>query len=142
MDYRDMAAQLLRLYTQQLQIPTSRRLAQMEHGQLCVLDYLLAQGRQVHPKELSERLSVSSARIAALLNHMEDKGLIRRLHDPQDSRQILVVLTEAGRESVLQTRERILAQTASLLEALGPEDARAYLRIQEKLLDAMASQRR
>lgn len=131
MDYQDLAARLLA--AQARQIPASRRLARMDQGQLWVLNFLLSQDRQVHPKELSQGLAVSSARVASLLNHMEEKGLIRRLQDPQDSRQILVVLTEAGRSAIRQARDHLLEQTAQVLEALGPEDAAAYVRIQEKL---------
>lgn len=40
---------------------------------------------------------VSTARIAALLNRMEEKGLISRLPDPLDNRQIIVSLSLRAR---------------------------------------------
>jgi DNA-binding MarR family transcriptional regulator len=81
-------------------------------------------------------MSVSSARIAALLGRMEEKGLISRQGDPKDNRQVIVTLLADGKAIAEQLHAKALRQTASLLEALGPEDAREYVRLQHKLMDA------
>ena len=68
----------------------------MLRGELFVLNYLDHREGEVHPKELSEKMAVSTARIARLLNHMEEKSLVTRLPDPGDNRQIIVQLTPDG----------------------------------------------
>ena len=66
---------------------------------------------------------------------MEEKGLIARSSDLSDNRQIFVRLTESGVAAIQKTRSEVISRVSSLLEALGPEDAREYIRIQEKILD-------
>ena len=78
-------------------------------------------------------MAVTTARIASLLNHMEEKKLICRYPDPDDSRQIVVVLTQQGKEEIGKIRSRVLSFVSAMLEELGPEDAEAYIRIQKKI---------
>lgn len=46
------------------------------------------------------QMPVSTARIATLLNHTENKQLIVRIADPDDNRQIIVRLTDTGRSTI------------------------------------------
>ncbi|MGM9662299.1 MAG: MarR family winged helix-turn-helix transcriptional regulator [Oscillospiraceae bacterium] len=133
MYYEALANELLRIRTDLLRVPASRQLSKMTRGELFVLNYLRTQEDGVHPKELSEKMSVSTARIAALLKHMEEKGQVCRRPDPQNSRQVLVRLTEAGRAEIEKDRREVLLHTAQMLERLGPDDAREYVRILEKI---------
>lgn len=134
MDYRILAESLMELQSQLHQIPLSQTLSALEGGTFFLLNYLIQHESAAHPKDLSRGMAVSSARIAALLNHLEGRGLIRRVPDPHDSRRIIVSLTEEGRRQICQKREETLAIVADALEELGPEDAQAFLRIQETLI--------
>lgn len=133
MDYTALAAQLLSVQANLLQVPANQQLSRMVKGELFVLNYLLTHEKIIHPKELSEKMSVSTARIASLLNHMEEKNLVIRSSDPDDSRQVVVVLTEAGKKQIHQVRDVVISRVAAMLESLGPEDAKEYIRIQEKI---------
>lgn len=133
MDYEFLAGELLTIRARLLKVPADQKLSRMLKGELFVLNYLKIHQEIVHPKELSESLCVSTARIASLLNHMEEKGLIRRLADSADSRQVIVRLTEQGHQMIDQARGEVLACTAKMLEGLGPEDAAEYIRIQKKI---------
>lgn len=66
---------------------------------------------------------VSTARIAALLNRMEDKGLISRLPDPLNNRQVIVTLSPQGLEAIQTFRSQVIRSAAQMLADLGPEDA-------------------
>ena len=48
-------------------------------------------------------------------------------------RQIVVVLTQQGKEESGKIRSRVLSFVSAMLEELGPEDAEAYIRIQKKI---------
>jgi len=131
--YEELAAELLNVRTKLLQVPAQRELTKMMRGELFVLNYLRNREETVHPKELSEKLAVSTARIARLLKHMEDQNLIVRYADAQDSRQVIVRLTEQGVKEIEAARKAVLEYTACMLESLGAEDAKEYIRIQEKI---------
>ncbi len=133
MDYTALAHELLDARTKMLQVPATQQISRMLKGELFVLNYLATQERIVHPKELSKNLSVSSARIASLLNHMEEKGYIHRDPDPEDNRQVFVVLTDEGWNAIQKIKPAVIDYIAAMLEQLGPEDAAAYIRIQKKI---------
>jgi DNA-binding MarR family transcriptional regulator len=135
MDYSLLAGQLLSVQANLLQVPAYQQLSKMVRGELFVLNYLATHETAIHPKELSKKMAVSTARITSLLHHMEEKGLIARSSDLSDNRQIFVRLTENGVTAIQKTRAEVISRVSSLLEALGPEDAREYIRIQEKILD-------
>lgn len=135
MDYSLLAGQLLSVQANLLQVPAYQQLSKMMRGELFVLNYLATHETAIHPKELSKKMSVSTARITSLLHHMEEKGLIARSSDLSDNRQIFVRLTENGVTAIQKARAEVISRVSSLLEALGPEDAREYIRIQEKILD-------
>ena len=96
MDYKSLANEWIALQGQLLQVPACRELSSLSKGEWFVLNYLMGHAGLVHPKDLSKGLVVSTARIAALLNHMEEQGLVTRNADPEDNRKILVYLTDAG----------------------------------------------
>ena len=133
MDYRALAEQLLDLQALLRLDPVNQQVSIFEKGTFLALQYLSHQ-KTVHPKELSQQMAVSSARIAALLNHMENEGLIVRSPDPNDNRQVTVSLTARDEQLIKKKKEEVVNIMAKALEELGPEEAEIYLRIQTKFL--------
>ena len=78
MDYSLLAGQLLNVQANLLQVPAYQQLSKMVRGEMFVLNYLATHETAIHPKELSKKMAVSTARITSLLHHMEEKGLIAR----------------------------------------------------------------
>ena len=78
MDYSLLAGQLLSVQANLLQVPAYQQLSKMVRGELFVLNYLATHKTAIHPKELSKKMAVSTARVTFLLHHMEEKGLIAR----------------------------------------------------------------
>ena len=133
MDYMKLAKELLDIRIKLVQVPFVQILSKMERGETFVLNYLVTHAGPIHPKNLSTAMAVSTARIATLLNKLEEKNQVRRYVDPDDKRQLIVVLTDEGREKILQHRAEILPDIRDFLEELGAEDAQAYIRIEQKL---------
>ena len=137
MDYTSLAQELLTVRAKLLQVPANQQLSQMVRGEMFVLNYLFTHEGAIHPKELSRQMAVT---IASLLNHMEQKQLLLRRADPEDNRQVIVELTEQGRQTTLKIREQVIQYLCAMLEALGPEDAQAYIRIQKKIWNNFQSE--
>ena len=138
MNYKEMALDLLKTRIDFLLVPVSQKLSNFIKGEYFVLNYLLTHDSQAHPKELNREMAVSSARIAALLNHMEEKGLVIRHDDATDNRQVIVSLTEKGNALIEEKKAELLQNVIQLLEYLGPEDAQNYIRIQKKIIHGFA----
>lgn len=138
MDYTEMALELLKNRIDFLQVPANQEISSLIKGEFFVLNYLITHDNQAYPKNLYRKMAVSSARIAALLNHMEEKQLVIRHEDVKDNRQVIVSLTEKGMELIKKRRAEVLQDIVQLLEYLGPEDAENYLRIQKKIVRGFA----
>ena len=86
-DYEGLATELLQVNGALLQLPALHLQVRLNQGEPFVLNYLLLH-HQAHPVELSRSGAVSSARIAALLGRLEDKGYITRgARTPLNNRQ-------------------------------------------------------
>lgn len=140
MNYHALAEKLIDLHAFLRLVPVARKLSVIDKGTFFALNYLMSPQRAVHPKELSQKMAVSSARIAALLNHMEQEGLVVREPDPDDNRQINVSLTDQGKRLIKNIRAEVVDIMAEALEGLGPEDAETYHRIQMKMVQNLMRQ--
>ena len=134
MDYTELAEQLIQLRSKVPQIKMERSIAEMGRGEALVLQYLSSNNNQGYPKDISRALMLTTARIAAILKNLEKHNLITRTPDVLDNRQIVVRLTEEGVASISARKEKLVQATANMLEALGEEDAKAYVRILGKLV--------
>ncbi len=83
--------------------------------------------------ELSTKLRVSTARVARMLNALEEKEMIVRKKDVEDKRKILVYLTDKGKEYVVDKFQVCLSFLENMYEKLGENDTKEYLRILEKI---------
>ena len=135
MDYTQLAIQLIDLRAAAPQIKMERTMAQAVRGEVLALNYLAANGNQAYPKDMSRALMLTTARVAAMLKSLEGQGMVTRTPDPSDSRQVIVSLTEKGVTLVEERRTGMVRSVAKMLEALGEEDAKAYVRIQAKLIE-------
>lgn len=95
--------------------------------------FFIATKETVLPKEISEELSITQARVTNVLNKLANDGFITRETDPLDRRRVIVKITDKGREKGQKEREIFINKAAKLFEALGEEDARQYVRIMGKI---------
>lgn len=135
MDYIELAEQLVNMRASMPQVKMERAMSQMARGEILALNYIAANKNKVYPKDISKALMLTTARIAAMLKSLEKQKLIIRMPDTADSRQVIVELTEAGASIVEERRGAMIKAAAKMLESLGAEDAKAYVRIQKKLIE-------
>ena len=109
-------------------------LGEIGRGEIFLLSYLYAHGNTACPSMMSEAMQTSTARIAAALNSLERKGLIKRELDEQDHRKKLVYLMPYGIDYIESYRGKALDKVTRLLVELGEEDAENFLRIAKRML--------
>lgn len=112
-----------------------KQIGKSARGECFVLRCLARSKVPLLPSDLSEQTHASTARIAVVLNVLEKKGLISRTIDPADRRRILVSLTETGQAYAASVRAQLCEKMKCLLEELGEQDAREYLRITKRILE-------
>lgn len=129
MDYRELAAELIENLFILNKTRPNKLVNESMQGESFVVQYIHRNKNSVLPGEISSRMGISSARIAAALNSLEKKGLVTRRIDTDDRRRILVDLTEKGRALAEEQRRMVLEDMTRLLSMLGEDDAREYVRI-------------
>ena len=138
MDYFSLAEKMLSVRARLSHLPAGEAVSDACGGEFFALSLLLLHNQPSCPSELRRSMGVSSARIAALLKHLEQKGWIRRCADELDERRVNVSLTDAGRELINRRRKEAIGRVAAALRSLGEEDAHEYVRLQQKMLDALS----
>ncbi len=93
-------------------------------GRLSVLFVLLNEGPQTLGS-LSELERVTPPSMNRTINALVDAGLVARSGDPDDGRRVLLAITDAGREIVLETRRMRAVWFSRALETLGGDERAA-----------------
>jgi DNA-binding MarR family transcriptional regulator len=94
-------------------------------AQLRVLT-IVAGNRHTNMSRLAEALEVVPSSASRLCDRLEATGLLRRMPDPRDRREVRLLITPAARRLLDQLRQRRRAALAEVLERM-PEPARQDL---------------
>jgi DNA-binding MarR family transcriptional regulator len=82
---------------------------------------------------LAEAIGADKTRIIAILDELQDKGLIERMPDPEDRRARLLAITKEGRKVKDATQAAIQRGEERWLSTLSAEDRATFLRILQEL---------
>lgn len=78
--------------------------------------------------EVAGRLGVDRTTMVALLDGLEDQGLVERRRSPRDRRKNLVELTAAGQECLSRAEQARRVAEERFLAPLGKETAASFVR--------------
>ena len=104
-------------------------------GELFILKYLCDKNTAVIPSEISKAMKTSTARISAALGSLEKKGQIHREIDTSNRRNILVTITDEGRERSRSDIQMIREHMFLILTEMGEQDAVEYVRLLKRFLE-------
>jgi DNA-binding MarR family transcriptional regulator len=83
---------------------------------------LAVSGKNPTQRELAEFLSLDASQIVALVDGLQDRGLIRREPDLNDRRSNVIVSTDAGSDLYARASEMVNRAEAKSLAALTSEE--------------------
>ncbi len=135
MEYTRLTAELMETTKILHRCKEQKHIDEFMKGEAYVLQHLAQSPQPVLPGDISAAMGITTARIAAALNNLEDKGFITRKADETDRRKVLVELTPKGKEVAAQRKAEIAGYVEHLLRSLGEEDAAAYVRIMARLAE-------
>lgn len=133
----ELAVELLENMKALFKAKTHQRINDSLCGEAFGLQYIAINGGSVLPGDISAEMNVSSARVAAALNSLENKGLITRRTDKNDRRKVIVEITPEGRLHAENHWNYIVGGAKKFLGLLGENDAREYVRIMGRMKDVM-----
>jgi DNA-binding MarR family transcriptional regulator len=79
--------------------------------------------------EMTEYLCVSKAAVSQMLGSLEKRGLVTREPDPNNRRTIIVKLTEAGRDTIVQYERSFNNHIGMLVDRFGESDTKEIIRL-------------
>jgi DNA-binding MarR family transcriptional regulator len=109
----------------------------LTYPQYLVLNVLWAEERQT-VGAIAERLALESSTLTPLLKRLEVAGLVRRTRNPQNERQVVVSLTDAG--TTVRSRAGCLGNTLLSASLQSPNDLSDLNSDVRRLRDAIYSQ--
>jgi DNA-binding MarR family transcriptional regulator len=89
------------------------------------------------PGELAENEKVQPPSMTRVIAVLEERGLVRREPHPTDRRQVILTVTDDGRDLVQRVRRRREAWLAQRLQELTP-DEREILRAASPILEQIS----
>jgi DNA-binding MarR family transcriptional regulator len=90
--------------------------------------------------EISNLLQITPAGVTHLVNPLEERGYIERLRHPNDRRVVLIGLTDKGTEAAEALIADVQEQMIGLLNHLGEEDSKTFIRLMSRAIEFFASQ--
>ena len=132
--------QIKKVFQEMVKLHPEKFLKHMNETQTglgAVMRLLYTEKEPITAGAISERLGISTARVAVLLKKLEAKGTITRLRDPSDARKTLVQLTDAGRSWILRTWEEIRAQMGKVIDTVGEERLLEFVEIGREIQQIM-----
>ena len=113
------------------------KLARLSKGEILVLKILLLQGGMATPTEISEAMNSTKGRVSAVLNALEKKGEVTREIDKDNRRNIIVTLTDSGREHVMNELHSGYRTMTHIFEELGEQDSGEFIRMLTRVFKLM-----
>ena len=107
-------------------------------GIRAILKYLSETDEKVTAGKISEKIKVSTARVAVLLKKMETKGLIEKEKDPEDGRIVVVKLSGHGRQTAETLRENMYSHIGEMIDKVGMERLLEFAAISYEIHSVMA----
>lgn len=85
--------------------------------------------------ELADLLDVRPPLVTKLVDTLEARGMLRRVHDPKDSRARLISATPAGKAVIPKAEEDVKRTMGVLLQGVRRADLLNYLRVLARIVD-------
>lgn len=140
METEEVAESIFHQIRKQQVTSLSKILDEYNRGEIGVLSYLFFDSDNVLAGKLSEELNVTTARIASILNSLENKGLIKRYPNEADKRKTVVGITLEGKKLASQVKDDAIKNIKYVIDELGIEDTKEYIRLANKIKNILIKQ--
>jgi len=108
----------------------------MTYARMRLLGALHCNGSQIM-SSISDELGVTRRNVTALVDALEEEGLVRRKPHPTDRRATVIEMTGRGEQTMDSIYDEHRAAVAELFERLGGEDQRELTRMLGDLREAL-----
>ncbi len=83
---------------------------------------------------LADEMGITKQQLTKLVNDLESMGLVKRLHDERNRRQVYVTLTDDGRNEFEEVKQAMLECTVDRLKGFSEDELECLEDCLEKLI--------
>ena len=98
-----------------------------------MLRLLYEAGRDVSSGEITEKMGVSTARVAVLVRKAVARGLVERNVDPVDARRTCIRLTDVGAAAVRRTMTEVEDVVGKIIDSLGLDEIERFVETSRRI---------
>jgi len=110
-----------------------KHIEKIDKGLGFVLIYLFEHNDIGYANEIACKMNVSRARVAIIINKLENKKFIRRENNLNDKRIDVIRLTVLGKEEVYRMKNNALTASKTLIDNFGIDALNKYLSMTKKI---------
>ncbi len=105
-------------------------------GKHFILGYLNENGK-TKSLDLAKALDVSTARIAVIINDLENEGLVLREKDKKDKRITYISLTEKGSTVVTEDKKHVLNALDNVIKKTSEDELNGFIKVLNVMKEEM-----
>lgn len=94
---------------------------------------VLLEHGEIAQRELQDILQVRSASLSEILAKAEADGMIKKRKSEADGRQLMIRLTDAGREQALYMQSVYLRRVEQMMDCFSEDEKQTFLEMLERL---------
>jgi MarR family transcriptional regulator for hemolysin len=94
---------------------------------------VLAERGELNQLELSRRVGIASTTAVPALDHMDKRGLVQRVRDPNDRRKYFVSLKDDGKRLVNEMLPEISNMIGASLDGISQRDMRVFWKVMHQI---------
>ncbi len=132
MDYNALAKEFFHSIRMTGKGPFQKKVEDVSHGERRILGFLM-EDNGVTAGELSEKLCLTTPRVASTLNSLSKKNFIERHRDVSDKRVVIVKITDIGKTFMEAEFEKAMEIMIKTFEQLGEHDSMEFVRIMKRI---------
>lgn len=134
---REEVIEIVEKFKQSKPVKFFNKFDDKEAGTKFVLIYLSEHNEEVYASTIADKMQISRARMAVLLQKLKSKNLIEKTPSQIDRRIEVLKITSKGLEEVIKFKETIISNTKHIIEQVGIEDINKFLEISKKIKTAL-----
>lgn len=112
------------------------------HGFTPVLVELQNRNDGMTAGEIAAMFNITTARVARMLNTLEEKQFIERIKDDNDKRIIIVRIKDEGKKHLCEFKKQRLEDISYAIEGISDNDLDVFFKVTEKMLERFCELRR
>lgn len=133
MTTQEQAMEILQKIKSNRPIKFFDNISESEAGMRFVLVYLIEHNQDVYSSVIAEEMKISRARMAVLIQKLENKGYIEKYQSPKDKRIDVIKITQKGIERSNILRNNVINSVIKIIDEVGMEDINKFIQISAKI---------